>query len=90
VRPKNTICLWFNKDAQDAALFYAATFPESRVTAVHEAPSDVENRYRDDRGRTARLTATRRAGRATLSSASAFTAGSSCRARPARVHATSR
>ena len=37
---KNTICLWFNKDAQAAADFYAATFPDSRVTAVHHAPSD--------------------------------------------------
>jgi len=31
--PKNTICLWFNKDAQDAARFYAATFPDSKVVA---------------------------------------------------------
>ncbi len=38
--PKNTICLWFDKDAQDAARFYAATFPDSRVTAVHKAPGD--------------------------------------------------
>src|ERR1700683_561610 len=38
--PKNTICLWFNKDALDAAHFYAATFPDSKVTAVHHAPSD--------------------------------------------------
>ena len=38
--PKNTICLWFNKDAEDAARFYAATFPSSEVTAVHKAPSD--------------------------------------------------
>lgn len=38
--PKNTICLWFNKDALDAARFYAATFPDSQVTAVHHAPSD--------------------------------------------------
>ena len=37
---KNTICLWFDKDAQDAAQFYAATFPNSKVTAVHKAPSD--------------------------------------------------
>ena len=37
---KNTICLWFNKDAEDAARFYAATFPDSRVTAVHRAPAD--------------------------------------------------
>ena len=38
--PKNTICLWFNKDAQDAARFYAATFPNSQLTAEHKAPSD--------------------------------------------------
>src|SRR5436309_13724199 len=38
--PKNTICLWFDKDAHDAARFYAATFPNSEVTAVHKAPSD--------------------------------------------------
>jgi predicted 3-demethylubiquinone-9 3-methyltransferase (glyoxalase superfamily) len=38
--PKNTICLWFDKDAEDAARFYAATFPDSQVTAVHEAPGD--------------------------------------------------
>ena len=31
--PKNTICLWFDKDAHDAARFYAATFPDSKVTA---------------------------------------------------------
>jgi predicted 3-demethylubiquinone-9 3-methyltransferase (glyoxalase superfamily) len=40
MNPKNTICLWFDKDAQDAARFYAATFPDSKVTAVHEAPGD--------------------------------------------------
>ena len=27
MKPKNTICLWFNKDAHEAARFYAATFP---------------------------------------------------------------
>lgn len=37
---KNTVCLWFNDDAQDAADFYAATFPDTRVTAVHRAPAD--------------------------------------------------
>jgi predicted 3-demethylubiquinone-9 3-methyltransferase (glyoxalase superfamily) len=37
---KNTICLWFDKDAEEAANFYAATFPDSRVTAVHRAPAD--------------------------------------------------
>src|SRR5262245_18860496 len=40
MKPKNTICLWFDKDAHDAARFYAATFPDSKVTAVHPAPSD--------------------------------------------------
>src|SRR3954469_580083 len=40
---KNTICLWFDKDAHDAARFYAATFPNSQVTAVHKAPSDYPN-----------------------------------------------
>jgi predicted 3-demethylubiquinone-9 3-methyltransferase (glyoxalase superfamily) len=38
--PKNTICLWFDKDAREAAQFYAATFPDSKVIAVHEAPAD--------------------------------------------------
>ena len=38
--PKNTICLWFDKDALAAAEFYAATFPDSAVTAVRKAPAD--------------------------------------------------
>ena len=33
-------CLWFNKNAEEAAKFYAATFPDSRVIAVHKAPGD--------------------------------------------------
>jgi predicted 3-demethylubiquinone-9 3-methyltransferase (glyoxalase superfamily) len=33
-------CLWFNKNAEEAANFYAATFPNSRVIAVHKAPGD--------------------------------------------------
>ena len=40
VTPKNIICLWFDNDALDAAEFYAATFPDSKVTAVHRAPED--------------------------------------------------
>ena len=40
LKPKNTICLWFDKDAHDAARFYAATFPNSEVTAVRKAPGD--------------------------------------------------
>lgn len=39
-QPKNVVCLWFEKDAQAAAEFYAATFPDSKVTAVRRAPSD--------------------------------------------------
>ena len=38
--PKNTICLWFDTDALDAARFYAETFPDSAVKAVHTAPDD--------------------------------------------------
>ena len=37
---KNTICVWYEKDAEEAANFYAATFPDSRVEAVHFAPAD--------------------------------------------------
>ena len=37
---KNTICLWFDGGALDAATFYAATFPDSEVIAVHRAPDD--------------------------------------------------
>ena len=37
---KNTICLWYDKDAEAAAHFYAKTFPDSAVLAVHHAPSD--------------------------------------------------
>jgi predicted 3-demethylubiquinone-9 3-methyltransferase (glyoxalase superfamily) len=37
---KNTICLWYDKDAEAAARFYAATFPDSSVGTVHRAPSD--------------------------------------------------
>ncbi|NKI46695.1 VOC family protein [Pseudomonas fluorescens] len=37
---KNTICLWYNGDALAAATFYANTFPDSEVKAVHRAPGD--------------------------------------------------
>ena len=36
-------CLWFNKNAEEAAKFFAMTFPDSRVTAVHKSPSDYHN-----------------------------------------------
>ncbi len=45
---KNTICLWFNKDAEDAANFYAATFPDSKLTSVFRAPSDFPGGKKDD------------------------------------------
>jgi predicted 3-demethylubiquinone-9 3-methyltransferase (glyoxalase superfamily) len=37
---KNTICLWFDDGAEEAAAFYATTFPDSAVTSVQRAPSD--------------------------------------------------
>jgi predicted 3-demethylubiquinone-9 3-methyltransferase (glyoxalase superfamily) len=37
---KNTLCLWYNHDAEEAAHFYAQTFPDSAVGAVRRAPSD--------------------------------------------------
>ena len=48
MKPKNTICLWFDKDAQEAARFYAATFPNSEVTAVHKAPGDFPSGKQGD------------------------------------------
>jgi predicted 3-demethylubiquinone-9 3-methyltransferase (glyoxalase superfamily) len=37
---KNTLCLWYDRDAEEAARFYAATFPNSEVGAIHRAPAD--------------------------------------------------
>src|SRR5688572_4779150 len=38
--PETRICLWYNHDAQDAAAFYARTFPGSKVGAIQTAPTD--------------------------------------------------
>lgn len=38
--PQVTLCLWYDGDAEDAAKFYAATFPDSHVGAVSYAPGD--------------------------------------------------
>lgn len=46
--PKNTICLWFDHNAEDAAAFYAATFPNSSVGAIHRAPSDYPSGKKGD------------------------------------------
>jgi predicted 3-demethylubiquinone-9 3-methyltransferase (glyoxalase superfamily) len=39
--PKNTICLWYEKDAEEAARFYASVFPGCEVTAVRRAPATI-------------------------------------------------
>lgn len=38
--PRNRICLWYDRDALEAARFYAQTFPNSSIGAVHYAPAD--------------------------------------------------
>lgn len=38
--PKNTICLWYESEAEPAARFYAETFPDSAVSGVFRAPAD--------------------------------------------------
>src|ERR671929_156274 len=45
---KNTICLWYDKDAEAAARFYAETFPDSTVGAIHRAPSDYPSGKKGD------------------------------------------
>lgn len=37
---KNTVCIWYDTGAEEAARFYAETFPDTHVTGVHRAPSD--------------------------------------------------
>ena len=46
--PKNTICLWYDGTALDAAKFYARTFPDSSVGAVHHAPGDFPDGKQGD------------------------------------------
>jgi predicted 3-demethylubiquinone-9 3-methyltransferase (glyoxalase superfamily) len=41
--PKATVCLWYDHTAEEAARFYARTFPASSVGAVHRAPGDYPN-----------------------------------------------
>ena len=46
--PKNLVCLWFDGTAEDAANFYAATFPDTRVNAIHRAPDDYPEGRKGD------------------------------------------
>jgi 2-polyprenyl-6-hydroxyphenyl methylase/3-demethylubiquinone-9 3-methyltransferase len=46
--PKNLICLWYDGTALEAATFYAATFPDSEVKAVHRAPGDYPSGKQGD------------------------------------------
>ena len=48
MKSKNTICLWFDGDAVDAAQFYAKTFADSHVGAIHHAPGDFPSGRRGD------------------------------------------
>lgn len=45
---KNTICLWYNNDAEEAARFYAETFPDSIVGAITHAPGDYPSGQQGD------------------------------------------
>jgi len=45
---KNTVCLWYNRDAEEAARFYAKTFPNSSVGAVQRAPADFPSGKKGD------------------------------------------
>jgi predicted 3-demethylubiquinone-9 3-methyltransferase (glyoxalase superfamily) len=45
---RNTICLWYDRGAEEAAQFYAKTFPDSSVKAVHRSPGDSPSGKRGD------------------------------------------
>lgn len=45
---KNTICIWYEKDAEAAARFYASVFPDSAVTGVSTAPGDYPSGQKGD------------------------------------------
>ena len=45
---KATLCLWYDGTAEEAATFYAATFPDSSVGAVHRAPADFPGGSKGD------------------------------------------
>jgi 2-polyprenyl-6-hydroxyphenyl methylase/3-demethylubiquinone-9 3-methyltransferase len=45
---KNTICLWYEREAEQAARFYAKTFPDSSIGAMHRAPGDFPSGKQGD------------------------------------------
>ena len=45
---KNTICLWYERDAEEAARFYASIFPNSYVTSLNLAPGDYPSGQQGD------------------------------------------
>ena len=45
---KNTICIWYDKDAEAAANFYASIFPDTSVNAVFHAPGDYPSGHKGD------------------------------------------
>jgi predicted 3-demethylubiquinone-9 3-methyltransferase (glyoxalase superfamily) len=45
---KNTVCIWYDRGAEEAAQFYAKTFPDSSVGAVHRAPADFPSGKKGD------------------------------------------
>jgi predicted 3-demethylubiquinone-9 3-methyltransferase (glyoxalase superfamily) len=45
---KNTVCIWYDKDAEEAAHFYASVFPDTSVGAVHRAPNDFPSGKKGD------------------------------------------
>ena len=46
--PKATICLWYNRDAEEAAQFYSKTFPDSRIRRIQRAPADYPSGKKGD------------------------------------------
>lgn len=46
--PKNVVCLWYDKEAKEAAEFYASVFPDTEVTRVTIAPSDFPSGKKGD------------------------------------------
>ena len=45
---KNTVCIWYDGQAEEAARFYAEIFPDSLVSAVHRAPGDYPSGKQGD------------------------------------------